>query len=56
MANKASRTNYEELVKKAAVFDIICSLVEYGKGYLVGDIVTALNGGSEDGPSDCAES
>ena len=56
MANKASRTNYEELVKKVAVFDIICALVEDGKGYLVGDIVSALKGGGEDGPSDCAES
>lgn len=47
---------FEELVKKATLFEVVCALVEDGKGYLVGDIVTALKGGKGDGPSDCSES
>lgn len=50
-------SNYEDLVKKAAMFDLVCKLCESDSTkYLVFDIVYAVKEGLDGGPSDCAES
>lgn len=47
---------FEELVKKATLFEVVCGLHANGKVYLVGDVIEAVKGGKGDGPSDCSES
>lgn len=47
---------FEELVKKATLFDVVCGLHANGKSFMADDVIKAVKGGSEGGPSDCSES
>lgn len=47
---------FEELVKKATLFEVVCGLHANGKSYLIGDVIEAVKGGKDDGASDHSES
>ena len=47
---------FEELVKKATLFEVVCGLYANGNSYVVGEVIKAAKGGKDDGLSDCSES